>query len=225
FRSPGDATLNLSANATVNAAGRLAATGTYSLGSRAAQMNLDVSHLDLTALQPYIAQRSSVRLTSGLLGTKLTIARARDGVLSVTGNIGVAKLRTIDDRLRRDFVKWDRLSIEGLNYRSEPARLSIREIIARTPYARVIVASDRKLNITEAFTPRTATGAGAAHATQAADPAPAASPAHGPAQGSAFPFPVSIGKIVIANGSAHYTDLWIEPHFTLAIQSLKGSIS
>ncbi|MGH8218281.1 MAG: DUF748 domain-containing protein [Steroidobacteraceae bacterium] len=238
FRSPGDATLNVSASATVDRGGRLTAKGTYALESGAAQLRLDVSHLDLTALEPYLAQHSAVRLTSGLLGTKLEIARAMDGALTVTGDIGVAKLRTIDDRLRRDFVKWDRLTIDGLDYRSEPARLSIRAIIARAPYARVIVASDRKLNIAEAFTPRTAEATshepaeGAAVTADSRAGARDRASSHAPSRassaagkGSAFPFPVSIGKIVITKGSAHYTDLWIEPHFALAIQSLTGSIS
>jgi len=242
YRYPVGAPLDLSASATVNRAGRFAASGTYALESGAAKMRVEATHIDLTALQPYIAQRSSVRLTSGLFGTKLDVGRKADGALTVAGNIDVAKLRTVDDRLRRDFVKWERLSIEGLDYRSEPAKLAIRAIIARAPYARVIVASDRKLNIAEAFTPRAA-GPASEHATADAAPAPASAPpapnpspavasqsppaagAPAAAEGSGYSIPVSIGKIVIANGSAHYTDLWIEPHFSLAIQSLAGSVS
>ncbi|HEY2592179.1 MAG TPA: DUF748 domain-containing protein, partial [Steroidobacteraceae bacterium] len=246
YRYPGDAPLDLSASAKVNGAGRIAANGTYALDSGAAKMRVEVAHIDLTALQPYIAQRSSVRLTAGLFDTKLEVARSADGVLTVAGNIGVAKLRTVDDRLGRDFVKWDRLSIEGLDYRSEPARLAIRAIVARAPYARVIVASDRKLNIAEAFTPHAAAATAASQDATAGDAparesAPAPNPVPNPVspaasqpppaagdvagEGSAYSIPVSIGKIVITNGSAHYTDLWIEPHFSLAIQSLAGSIS
>ena len=245
FRSPGSMPLDLSASGTMNGGGRLEARGSYVLDSGAARMQLEIAHLDLTALQPYLAQRSSLRLTSGLLGTKLEISRSADGNLNVTGNIGVAKLRTVDDRLRRDFVKWDRLNVEGLAYRSQPTSLAIRRIVARAPYARVIVAPDRKLNIAEAFTPgaaravnresRASDGASSAQAARPpADVAAAAAPPHSPAPSaaghaaatsSAFPLPVSIGQILVQNGSAQYTDRWIEPHFTLAIEGLQGSIS
>lgn len=218
FRSPAGAPLDLSASTAVNGSGRISARGTYVLSSGAAKMHVQLEGIDLTALQPYLAQRSSVRLTSGLLDTRLDVARSAEGALTVSGSIGLAKLRTIDDRLRRDFIKWDRLTLSGLAYRSTPGRLAIREISVRGPYARLIVASDRTLNIAEAFTPGNA-AAPAARTPNSPRPQSERAPR------AAFPIPVSIGKIKITNGSAHYTDLWIEPHFTLAIQSLEGFIS
>ena len=52
-----------------------------------------------------------------------------------------------------DFIKWDRLTVAGIRYRSDPAALSIRSIRAQAPYARVIIDEDRHLNITEALKP------------------------------------------------------------------------
>lgn len=226
FRNPGVAPLDLSASALVNGGGRFRASGTYTLGTGAAKARVELERIDLTALQPYVAARSSLRLASGLLGTEFDVARSAAGALTVNGDMAVAKLRTVDDRLRSDFVKWDRLSIVGLAYRSAPASLAIRAIIARRPYARVVVASDRKLNLAEALTPLRDTAYADAHPAeplQTDDQPPSAS--IGGAPSSATAFPVSIGRIQIANGSAHYTDLWIEPHFTLAIQDLTGSVS
>ncbi|MBV8974399.1 MAG: DUF748 domain-containing protein, partial [Sinobacteraceae bacterium] len=42
--------------------------------------------------------------------------------------------------------------------------------------------------------------------------------------GPLTPFPVSIGTVSLANGSANYSDLWIKPSFAIGIQSLGGSI-
>ena len=39
------------------------------------------------------------------------------------------------------------------------------------------------------------------------------------------PFPVSIGAVRIANGSANYADLWIKPSFAVGIQTLDGSVT
>src|SRR5262249_47284510 len=57
------------------------------------------------------------------------------------------KVRTIDNALKRDFIKFDRLQFEGVNYASNPQSLHIKAIQARGPYARVIVESDRTVNV------------------------------------------------------------------------------
>ncbi len=64
-----------------------------------------------------------------------------------------------------DFIKWDRLAVTGIKYRSDPAALSIGSIRAQAPYARVIIDQNRNLNITEALKP-------AGTATVAPPPAP-----------------------------------------------------
>jgi uncharacterized protein involved in outer membrane biogenesis len=231
FHAPGDATLAISAGADIDHSGRLAAQGSYALGSPAAHAELQLSRIDLTALQPYVAQQSALNLLSGLLTTKLSVDRAANGALSAAGDVAVTHLRTVDQQLRQDFVTWDRLSIEGIKYRSQPAAFSIREIVAVKPYARVIIAADRSVNIREALSP--------AHARSLPSPgAPAAGSGlektsmhaggtqKAQAAGTSMPaMPIAIGRVRISNASARYTDLWIEPHFTLAIQELSGYIT
>jgi len=239
FHMPAKGPLNLSIEAAVNASGKLSGTGTYDLSSSAVHAHLELAQLDLTALQPYVAQYTSLALLSGALSTKLDIERTPAGDLSVAGNTQVAKLRTVDDELRRDFVKWDLMSIEGMRYRMQPARLDIQRIVARAPYARVIIAPDRTLNIAEAFSP-----AGAQKATNKASTAQPAKAvpvvqnssdstaaharptSHGSprASSSAPTMAMTIGTVQIVNGAAHYTDLWIKPRFSVAIQGLAGTI-
>lgn len=217
FRSPGDAMLKISSSATVNRSGRLNASATYAFTSGAAHAQVALHDVDLTALQPYVAQRTALQLTSARLTTQLDIDRAADGGLTVAGDTEVAKLRTVDDQLRQDFVKWDRLTLQGIQYRSHPAALSIRRIVAVAPYARVIVRANRTLNIAAALSP----AAGRAPAAPAAAEAPKAATASGRASSA---MAMSIGTIQIVNGSARYTDLWIQPNFFLAIQNLSGSV-
>ena len=113
----------------------------------------DLANLDLTVLQPYIGQQTAMTLRSGLLSTKLNIERAGDGHMAVAGEVDVAKLRTIDNELKRDFIKFDDLKITGIDYQAppptpaKPASLHIKNITARAPYARVIIESDRTVNV------------------------------------------------------------------------------
>lgn len=246
FRSPSDAPLALSANASIGPTGQLAARGTYDLRSGAASVRVALTQFDLTPLQPFLAARSALKLSSGWLTTTLDIRRTAAGVLSVTGNSEVTKLRTVDDLLGRDFVKWSRLTVEGMSYRSQPASLAIRSIVAVAPYVRVTVTPQRKLSLFELFTAAHQTAAGrsdvlAARTTAAglkttaqgtkpvrgsggpgATQTAAAAQSGAPAVSS---MTISVDRVRILNASAHYTDLWIVPHFFLAIQQLSGDVT
>jgi hypothetical protein len=232
FQYPGDATLSISAGAGINRSGRLDAQASYSLGSAAAHAVLKLAQVDLTALQPYVTQRSALDLLSGTLSTKLTADRDARGALTVAGDVTVARLRTVDRALRQNFVTWERLSLLGIKYQSHPAAFRIREIVANQPYARVIIAANRSLNIREALAP--------AHGpSNAAPAAPARSSdleknaargedaraAAGGGHAGTASMPIRIGRVRISKASARYTDLWIEPHFTLAIEDLSGEIT
>jgi hypothetical protein len=194
-----------------------------------------LADLDLTAFQPYIAQRTSMTLRNGLLSTKLNAERGADGQLSVAGDVTVTKLRTIDNELKRDFIKFDHLQIAGLDYQgnlsdsSKPASLHVRNILARVPYARVIIEPDQTTNVGRVLrlkksppgeTP--SPGTDGAHSSQRhakrGQSAVAAAPAH---DGSTA---IAIDAINIQDGSANYADLWIQPHFAIGIQTLNGSI-
>ena len=113
-------------------------------------------------------------LLSGVLGTSLAIERDKNGILSVTGDTNVTKLHTIDNDLRKDFIKWNDLRVSGIEYRSQPAKLRIKSIDTRELYARVIIAANQVLNITEVLTPPSAHSA-AAHASNS-EPPPQAPP-------------------------------------------------
>jgi len=208
LRYPGDTPLEISLAAGVDRTGQLAIDGTYFLRSGASSAHVTLDHIDLTPLQPFLAEKSSLALRSGWLTTKLDVSRSAHGALRVTGTTVVGNLRTVDDLLGRDFVKWSRLTLEGLSYRSSPAALRIQRIVAVAPYARVIVTPQHKLSLFEVLT--------AAH--------PPAQPPTAAAVASAHPMSISIGRVEVVNGSAHYTDLWIVPHFFLAIQGLDGNV-
>jgi Domain of Unknown Function (DUF748) len=88
------------------------------------------------------------------------------------------------------------------------------------------------LNITEILTapgaaPPTATttpvaAAGVQRRAGGQRPAGAAAPK---AAAPPTPFPVAIGAVRIANGSANYADLWIKPSFAVGIQTLDGAVT
>jgi hypothetical protein len=149
-----DATLNIELDSAVNGAGKLHATARMSPGSGAATAKLEARGLDLEVLQPYIAQQTGMTLLSGQLASRLGIERKAGGSFGVKGEVRVTDLRTVDDEAREDFIRWKDLRINDIQLASEPASLRIGSIVARQPYARVIIFPNLTTNITEILTPK-----------------------------------------------------------------------
>ncbi|MBV9913919.1 MAG: DUF748 domain-containing protein, partial [Sinobacteraceae bacterium] len=183
---------------------------------------IQLGGFDLTALQPFVSATTAMSLTSGLLSTRLDVERNGDGKLHATGEAEVMRLRTVDSALKQDFIKCERLQLRGLSYESEPATLRIRSVLAHAPYARVIIESDRTINVKKVLKTKDADQPLGSAAEQAKGNPQAAAAAN--AQGGSRAN-ISIDSINIVDGSANYADFWIQPHFAVGIQTLKGSIT
>jgi uncharacterized protein involved in outer membrane biogenesis len=213
--------LTVEVKSALNKSATLSAQAQVTLPDAAVKAHVELAGFDLPVLQPYVARYTGLALLSGQLGTKADIERDTKGHMTVTADTEVQRFRTVDDELRKDFIKWDRLTLSGIRYQSAPASLSIHSVRAQAPYARVIIDANRHLNIAEALKP-----AGSQSAPAPA-PAPAASTtrtADLPPPAHASTMPLSIGTVVISNGSANYADQWIQPNFAIGIQELNGTI-
>src|ERR1700730_10358674 len=138
FNTSPDDTLDLTLDAGVNSSGRINASARVTAKSGAVSAHVEAADLGLPALQPYIAQYTSMTLLKGTLGAKLDIERGADGSLAVQGKTRVPGLNTVDNALKQDFVKWKELLIADLSYRSKPAGLRIGSVTALEPYVRMI---------------------------------------------------------------------------------------
>ena len=249
FNTSPEDILDITLDAGVNTSGKINARAKVTPKSGAVSAHLEAADLGLTMLQPYIARYTSMTLLQGALGSRLDIERQADGTLAVKGNSHVADLRTVDNALKQDFIKWKDLRVADILYLSKPASLRIGSVTALEPYVRMIIAPDRTLNVKQVLTPPGAVATGPAPGAErapVADPAAAGGKKAGAAGGkkapaaggqgtsaqtaaapgaAVTPFPVSIGTIRFVNGSANYTDLWIKPSFAIGIRTLGGTVS
>ena len=241
FTTAPGANLQVEADAAINRTGKIKAKAQVAPESGVVSAHAELTGLDLKAFQPYITQQTSMTLLSGVLGTTLSIERGKDGALAVAGNTDVTKLRTVDNALQKDFVKWDDLHVEGIDYHSQPAKLRIKAVNTRGLYARVIIAANSVTNISEVLTPpnRPPGTTPAVKATGGNAP-PAAKPAQPPSKHrtttakdapseKAAPadqtMPISIGVVRVVDGSAHFADYSIQPNYAVAIQGLNGAVA
>jgi hypothetical protein len=132
----------------INDTGTLNVAGEVTPQPVAANLNLKLDGIELTAIQPYVAQYTSMTLLAGRLGGdgKLRYG-AQKPALQFTGNLHVDGLHTVDNALHQDFVNWKRLDLLALNFQHDPDRLDIDQIKAQQLYARVIVEPDESINV------------------------------------------------------------------------------
>jgi hypothetical protein len=223
-----DAVVKLTVDSAVNGKGKLQVAAVLELETLAAQADIELSAIDLTVLQPYVAKESSMTLVSGALGLKgkLNYAPAEPAAkLDFEADVTVSDLHTVDNALEEDFIKWGRLQLDGLRYRSVPEGLRIRTVTAQSPYVRLIIAPDGNTNVSAILAGPGATATPASGPTlggQAAD-AVVSNPAA--AQPEPTPLPMQIGTVRIDNGSTNFADFTIKPNFATGIAKLKGTIS
>jgi Domain of Unknown Function (DUF748) len=225
----------------VNDTGTLNVAGEITPQPVAADLNLKLDGIELAAIQPYIAQYTSMTLLAGRLGGDAKVRYgAQKPALQFSGNLSVANLHTVDNALHQDFINWDRLDVRGLNFQHDPDRLDIEQIAAQKLYARVIIEPDESINVKRILAAPGATvvaPSGNASpplaATAAAAPAPplprkgrksTTAPATAPTAAAAPAMPMSIKKIVLQAGQANFADLSVMPNFATGIQKLEGTV-
>jgi hypothetical protein len=200
-------------------AGDIKVSGSSTTKAQAYQAHVEVREFNLAKIQPYLAAYTQVTLNSAWLSSALDVASAADGALQVKGDVTVNKLAAIDNVLKQDLFKWDRVTLSGIDYSSTPARLRIATIDARAPYARVVIAPDQTLNITRLFMPA---AGGAPPAVQTVRDT--ADQRHAPA-GNPGAMSIAIGQVKVQGGSANFADYWIKPNYAVSLQELSGGIA
>ncbi|ANI56658.1 DUF748 domain-containing protein [Pseudomonas sp. DR 5-09] len=211
FDSLNGSPFNLRLDTGLGKQGKISADGVVNLAPVTAQLNVKTQDIDLRVAQSYINPFIRLELRSGMLGSDLKVnLKSTDPLaLSVTGRAQIDQLHTLDTLKTRDFLKWQQVVVEGLNYQHGDS-LSIDRVNLFQPYARFMINDDRTTNIDDLLIPQPA-DSGAK--TAAAKPA-----------SNDKPLGIHIGGIAINDGSANFADFSLTPNFATAIQQLNGQI-
>lgn len=211
FDSLNGSPFNLKLDTGLGKQGKISADGVVNLAPVTAQLNVKTQDIDLRVAQSYINPFIRLELRSGMLGSdlKVNLKSTEPLALSVTGRAQVDQLHTLDTLKTRDFLKWQQVVVEGLNYQHGDS-LSIDKVNLFQPYARFMINDDRTTNIDDLLIPQPA-DSGAK--TAAAKPA-----------SNDKPLGIHIGGIAINDGSANFADFSLTPNFATAIQQLNGQI-
>lgn len=191
--------------------GQIEASGQVIPNPVSAKLKVSTRDIDLRVAQAYIDPFIRLELRSGLLASDLDVdLKGTDPLaFSVKGSAQVTQLHTLDTLKSRDFVKWTKLTLNGLAYQHGDS-LVIQTVSLEEPYARFIINEDRSTNVSELIIKQ---------------PESSSAPASkNSGSGGGKELGIRIGGVKINNGSANFADLTLRPDFATAIQQLGGEI-
>ncbi|RMV17987.1 hypothetical protein ALP15_04145 [Pseudomonas savastanoi] len=195
--------------------GNLTAAGDVNLNPVSAQLNVTTRDIDLRLAQAYISPFIRLEMRSGMLGSDLAVNLKSTEPLafSVTGKAQVNQLHTLDTLKQRDFLKWQQLQLEGLDYQHGTG-LSIAKVNMDQPYARFMINEDRTTNVDDLLIPQPDDKTASQPKTARTQPKAKAD----------NPLAIYVGEVNIMDGSANFADMTLTPNFATAVQQLNGRI-
>ena len=204
FASSGEQPFNLRLASSVGPQGHLEASGEVLLKPLGSQLKVLARDLDLRPAQAYISPFVHLELRSGLLGGDLAVDLQNLAPLAftVSGHAEVSQLHTLDTLKGRDFVRWQKIDLDDLDYR-HGEQLQIGKVRLQQPYARFIINEDLSTNVKELLVPQ---------------------PPKAPPTTPGKPLQVLVGGVEINEGSANFADFSLTPNFATALQQLNGRI-
>ncbi|WP_454766844.1 DUF748 domain-containing protein [Cupriavidus campinensis] len=206
-----------------------------------AQLQLDLRELDMTPLQPYMADRFNAALRSGLITLKgklgVTAPAGKPIAARFSGNVFAGNVRTVDRISGEDFLRWRALAVSGIDFNMDdakgPLQLGVNSVSLADFYARVILNANGRLNLQDVMAGGAAKGEAApsmslTQANPASAPAASAPAAKAPAQAQAPAGPrpqIRIGGVSIQKGNVNFSDFFIQPNYSANLTDMKGSVS
>ncbi len=199
-----------------------------SLRPLTADVQFALDRLDFGTLDPYLESRFNLFIPGSQFGLHGQVQlRTPDGQLpevSFRGDTWIDGLRVVDGVIGEDLLKWNSVRISGIEANVNPLSATIREIALDNVVARLVIETNRTINLLAALKPVGATNAPVDTNVTVAAAAEPTTPATNAAAPTGLP-PISIGTIVISNNSASFTDRSLTPNVNLAVLDFGGTIA
>ena len=194
-------------SATIDGTARATASGTIVPGGPTGGLDIAVSDLDVTPFQPYAALLPGAQLHGGRAGVtgRLEVSRGQPWI-KFDGTASIDALHVAgagEDRL----VAWDHAQATGVRATVAPNRVRVSELRVDGAFLKLRIDREGNVNLSKLRGPDRA-------AESPSAPAAPATPA----------LPVEIGKIVLKDSTADFTDESLILPFGTKIHALNGDV-
>ncbi len=200
-----------------------------------AEIHLTLHNLELGPLDPYLDSKLNVFVLGSKLGMdgRIRLRTTSNELPEVTfnGDVSLDDFSAVDGVLEDDLLKWRSLRLTGIDANLNPPTVAIQQIALEDAYARLLIETNRTINLLAALraedTPPPAAAPEASPAAESSARKPAVT-----AAGSATNAPdaaarprISVATLVISNAQIRFTDRSLTPNVDLAIQQAGGTIA
>lgn len=206
--APGPARIELQAG--LNQTGTIRVAGKVAFDSLSSELDMQLSKVALRPFQPYVNQFAKLVIEDGAVsmnGHVNYVPSAGSSGIGFLGNIAIESARVTDPVLEEDILRCERLDFEEVKYQKNPDSLTMKEIIARGLYTRIIVGPDRTTNIQQILVKD--------------NQAPVN---QGSQQAGGTQLPIRIDQVSVIDSSMNFADLSLTPRFATGIQNLNGTV-
>ncbi|WP_165313110.1 DUF748 domain-containing protein [Vibrio ziniensis] len=207
------------------ARGSFSTSGSVDVRALNVDGNLSIESLDLTQIQPYLAPYLNIRLMKGALNTQGNYKVIGSDDINFDGSLSINSLLIRDTIDREPLVKWQKMSVDSLRFSSKQNQLVIKTVSLDAPYAKVMIAEDKRTNIGDIVVANESDKNQQVQASQSSTTKPTSTKVtEAKAAKSGKPMSIIIQQIKFANGSAFFADNSLTPNFSSGIELLEGSI-
>jgi hypothetical protein len=140
--------------------------------------------------------------------------------VAYAGDLKISDFTTVEKDGSQDLLKWQLLSLSGVQYTLEPMRTRIDEINLTDFYSRIIIAADGKINLQNLTVDKTPKPEQSAEKESAPKSEPKASTSA--QNGEKL---ISIGKISLLRGNINFSDFFVKPNYTANLTGVQGTIA
>ncbi|MGK0499409.1 MAG: hypothetical protein ACJAYG_001046 [Oceanicoccus sp.] len=176
------------------------------LPSPTLEIKAEITQLPLTISQPYVQQTLRALIKDGFLAGTFAINLSKDGALTVEGATQIQNLQINNDVSNQPLLSWKNLDIDQFKLDLQNNNVHFSRFLFEQPFADVAVYKDQTTNLSALLITDTKSSATTVEKT-------------------AEPMAVTIGGILLENGSMNFSDFSLPLPFTTYITDLKGSVS
>lgn len=199
--------LQISMDTTINGAAPFHMEGVVVPETVTADLAIALSGMPMNQLLMYLPDYPGLALKSGLVAATGQLVMDEKANIGYKGQAQVDDFKMVDTKNNADFLSWNKVTVDGIDYQQGPEKVLIQRIVLNKPFMEVVVTQQQTINIIDLLNSST-------DSTQQSG-----------AKEAAADIPILVKSMQFQAGTMAFADYSIEPNFRAKIENLTGHVN